>query len=249
MQSLPVRSFVRGSWALALAIIAGLAIAVRADDIQVVVPGFLESVDAVSGNKVPFSFPPARYQQLNLAAEFDEISGPTLITQVAFRLDKTGAVFTHTILDMQLNLSTAAVTPLSSGYDTNVGSDDTMVYDGELTISANSAPGSVRPFEIVIPLQTPFGYDPSAGDLLLDLRMIDNTDGGVVPFIDSYTVPATLARVFCQTGCDPDDSGGSIDGGFLVTRFTFAPEPSSALAGAVAMLALGLVARARACPS
>jgi hypothetical protein len=109
--------------------------------------------------------------------------------------------------------------------------------------------GGVRPFEIVMPLSTPFLYDPSAGDLLLDLRIIDNPNGSEAGFVDSLTIPLVLARVYCSSGCSVDDSGGITDGGFLITRFDFAPEPGSGLAGAVAILALGMAARARACPS
>lgn len=222
--------------------------AASADDIQVVVPGTKENAAGI-GNTRPFSFAPARYQQLNFAAEFDEITGPSLITEVAFRAGPTADPFTHTVADLQVNLSTAAVSPLSSAYETNVGSDDTLVYEGALAMNVVSPKGGLRPFEVVIPLTTPFLYDPSAGDLLLDLRLHDNPNPTEAKFIDSLTIAGALARVYCSSGCSVDDSGGLIDGGFLITRFTFAPEPDSALAGLVAIAVLAIRARARACPS
>ena len=250
MRIRPTISIIRVSCLALLAAFAGAAAPARADDIQVVVPNSKDGFAGI-GNTRPFSFAPARYQQLNFAAEFGAITGPSLITEVAFRAGPTATPFTHTVADLQVNLSTAAVTPLSASYATNVGSDDTVVFSGALAMNVVSAKGALRPFEIVLPLQTPFLYDPSAGDLLLDLRIIDNPNGSEAKFIDSLTIPATLARVFCDTvpGCSVDDSGGEIDGGFLITRFSFAPEPGSGLAGAAAILALGMAARARACPS
>lgn len=239
-----ITAALRASVAALLALLAGFALPAAADDILVVVPGSKDGVGGV-GNIVPFSYPPARYQQLNFAAEFDEISEPSLITEVAFRAGPTANPFTHTVANLQLNLSTAAVTPLSGSFATNVGSDDTLVYDGALAMNVVSPKSSVRPFEIVIPLETPFLYDPAAGDLLLDLRIIDNPNGNEAKFVDSLTIPLTLARVYCDTGCSVDDSGGSIDGGFLITRFTFVPEPGSGLAGAIAILALGIASRRR----
>jgi hypothetical protein len=241
-----ITSTLRASVAALLALLAGLALPAAGDDILVVVPGSKDGVAGI-GNIVPFSYPPARYQQLNFAAEFDEITEPSLITEVAFRAGPTANPFTHTVADLQLNLSTAAVTPLSSTFNTNVGSDDTLVYDGALAMNVVSPKGSLRPFEIVIPLETPFLYDPGAGDLLLDLRIIDNPNSAEVKFIDSLTIPATLARVFCDsfTTCSVADSGGNIDGAFLITRFTFVPEPGSGLASAIAILALGIASRRR----
>jgi len=249
MRILPTISVVRVSFLVLLAAFAGATAPAFADDILVVVPNSKENA-AGTGNLTPFSFPPARYQQLNSAAEFGAIAAPTLITQIAFRAGPTANPFTHTVADLQINLSTAAVTPLSGTFDTNVGIDDTIVYAGALAMDVVSLKtGGVRPWEILIPLTTPFLYDPSAGDLLLDVRIIDNPNGSEAKFVDSLTIPATLARVYCNTGCSVDDSGGITDGGFLITRFTFAPEPGSGLAGAVAILALGMAARARACPS
>ena len=245
MRNRPVRSCIRALSIVGFAVIASSAFA---DDIQVVVPG-TKTDSAGVGNTRPFSFAPARYQQLNFAEEFDEITGPALITEVAFRAGPTADPFAHTVLDLQINLSTAAVDPLSSSYGTNVGSDDTTVFRGPLAMSVVSPKGSLRPFEIVIPLSTPFVYDPSAGDLLLDLRLHDNPNPTEAKFIDSLTIAGVLARVYCSSGCSVEDSGGLIDGGFLITRFTFAPEPDSALAAAAVITVLAMRARARACPS
>jgi hypothetical protein len=258
MRVLPTVTVVRVSFLVLLAACAGsTAPAAFADDILVVVPNSKENAGGI-GNIVPFSYPPARYQQLNFAAEFGAITGPTLITEIAFRAGPTANPFTHTVADLQINLSTAAVTPLSGTYATNVGSDDTTVFAGPLVMNVVSPKSSLRPWEILIPLTTPFLYDPSVGDLLLDVRIIDNPSGVAGRFIDSLTIPQTLARVFCDAvpNCSVDDTGGGglnggIDGGFLITRFTFAPEPGAGAAGAIAVLALGTAAKrwARACPS
>lgn len=239
MRNRPIHSCIRVLSILGFAIVAGSAFA---DDVQVVVPG-TKTDSAGIGNTRPFSFAPARYQQLNFAEEFDEILAPTLITEIAFRAGPTADPFAHTVVDLQINLSTAAVFPLSSSYATNVGSDDTTVFRGPLAMNVVSPKGGLRPFEIVIPLTTPFVYDPSAGDLLLDLRLHDNPNPAEAKFIDSLTIAGQLARVYCSSGCSVADSGGLIDGGFLITRFTFAPEPDSALAAAAVIAVLAIRAR------
>ena len=50
------------------------------------------------------------------------------------------------------------------------GVDEVVVYDGELTLSSAFSGPSAGPkdFDIIIALQSPFYYDPRAGNLLLD---------------------------------------------------------------------------------
>ena len=116
MRVLPTVTVVRVSFLVLLAASAGsTAPAAFADDILVVVPNSKENTVG-TGNIVPFSYPPARYQQLNFATEFGAITAPSLITEIAFRAGFTANPFSHTVADLQINLSTAAVTPLSGSY-------------------------------------------------------------------------------------------------------------------------------------
>src|SRR5258705_11106301 len=81
---------------------------------------------------------------------------------------------TTTVANIQFNLSTTPRNPdgLSGTYAANVGADDTVVFSGPLSISSQfSGPtNGPRAFDIVVPLSTPFIYNPARGNLLGDIR-------------------------------------------------------------------------------
>jgi hypothetical protein len=146
----------------------------------VVVPGRLATVEGDSNNGFPFNITrfrlsSQRFQQVFAASEFASLSGPKRITQIAFRPDAyTGNAFSSTIWDIQINLSTTRAAPdgMSWTFAENVGPDDTIVFSGPMSLSSadQGPPEGPKDFDIVIDLQTPFPYDPSAGNLLLDVR-------------------------------------------------------------------------------
>src|SRR6202011_1478767 len=121
---------------------------------------------------------PIRYQQVFDASQFSRLSpGGGLINRIAFRGHGPGVPFTGTVAQLQINLSTTSKSPdgLSSTFAQNVGADDTQVFSGpfQTAITFNGDPGN---FEVVVNFTTPFFYNPSKGNLLLDIR---NTEGGV----------------------------------------------------------------------
>jgi hypothetical protein len=136
-------------------------------------------------------------------------------------------------------LSTTAAAPasLSTDYAGNRGSDFSTVFAGAVT-------STVRDNDIpfVIPLATPFAYDPGRGNLLLEVFISKNTllrldgepsDGAVVPFF--WGPHPLVGRVFNEFGSGAPRVGA--DG--LVTTFSAAPaavpEPTT-----LAMVGLGL---------
>src|SRR5262249_21659069 len=151
----------------------------------VIVPNNLAATEGDISNGLPFnigafSLSSQRYQQVFAASAFASVSGPHLITQIAFRPDaQIGGAFSSIIPNIQINLSTTSATPdgLSATFANNVGSDDTVVFSGSLSLSSafTGPPGGPKAFDIIINLQTPFLYNPSAGNLLLDVR---NFSGG-----------------------------------------------------------------------
>ena len=182
----------------------------------------------------------SRYQQIYAASQFSALTSPELITQIAFRPAKGQGAFTHTDTHIQFDLSTTttAVSSLSSTFAANIGLNDQVVYNSALTFTSAGSPASgAGPFDLVVTLTTPFLYDPSAGNLVLDIRNFDSTftgfvDGGSDPstrlnFVDSSTTAAT----------------GSIQNFGLSTRFTFAPAPVPEASTTVSLgllLALGM---------
>jgi len=114
-----------------------------------------------------------RLQEVYEASMFP--AQPIRITEIRFRPNVSlGNAFSTTIGDIQINMSTTAreADALSSSFVQNVGSDDTTVFHGSLSISSSFSGPAQGPkdFDVIVPLQTPFTYDPSRGNLLLDIR-------------------------------------------------------------------------------
>jgi hypothetical protein len=115
-----------------------------------------------------------------------------VITELRLRPDRSsGRAFTTTVANIQFNLSTTTRNPdgLSPTFANNVGFDDTVVFSGPLTISSQftGPPNGPKDFDIIIPLSTPFLYNPAAGNLLLAVRNFSGSPlasplgGGVFP--------------------------------------------------------------------
>ncbi len=195
-------------------------------------------------------FPPSvRFQQVYRASEFAALTEPMFITRIAFRPDGvSGTAFSAMLPHVQIDLSTTSRTPddigiltppppfLGNLFSGNIGADNTVVFDGPLVLSsANTGPpGGPKAFDIVIELQRPFLYDPTSGNLLLDVRNFSNISttffdaqtaiNDSVLHVDAPNVSATLGSRF-TSGLD--------------TQFEFAaiPEPPT-----IALFSIGIVA-------
>ncbi len=196
----------------------------------IVVPNALTTVEGNSN----LSFPgtnPGRLRQVYAASEFASLPEPVFVTQIAYRPDGIfGESFSRTIADIQINLSTTSAAPdgLSATYDANVGADDTVVFHGPLTISSSNTgpPQGPKDFDILIGLQTPFFYDPRAGNLLLDYREFI-VDGFPLRFLDTQDMIGDSISEVSGFGFT---TGFTHTDGF-VTRFQFEasaiPEPAT----------------------
>ncbi len=200
----------------------------------VVVPGETEFQEGNSQNRFPFTtggWPPSqRYQQVYGAEAFSALSGPHLITEIAFRPTAGQGPFELTLPNVDIHLSTTdrPVDGLSETFAENVGGDEVVGFSGELVLAteANGPPGGPNEFDVLVPLLTPFLFDPLVGNLLLDVR---NFEVGT---------PAALldAEEFGLTGEDQTsrvrsvnsvfETAGAADSIGLVSRFTLVPVPS-----------------------
>jgi hypothetical protein len=213
-------------------VLASTLVGMGASAQTLVVPSALQAVEGNTNNCFPFdvgtyNFQSMRYQQVYAASEF-AAGGPVLITRIAFRPDGEYAGALDAVLPaIQINFSTTKAGPdsLNTTFSANVGADDTVVYSGPLHLVSlfSGAVGGPLDFDIQIPLATPFLYDPSAGNLLVDVR---NVAGGTlyVPFDAQMQSGDSTSCVFSYGPDTVQDTEGFTGGNFsfgLVTQFTF----------------------------
>ncbi|WP_234043116.1 PEP-CTERM sorting domain-containing protein [Luteolibacter yonseiensis] len=212
-----------------------IAAASAAQAAVLVVPGAYESTEGAGQNNFPLSLTAGntqRYQQVFGSGGFSSLTGPFLITEIAFRPSAAQAAFTSTAT-IQLSLSTTSKAPdgLSTTFAENVGEDPEVVFSGDLAISSAAAgpPAGPKAFDIVITFQTPYLYDPAEGNLLIDFRT--SATSGENFFLDAQsTVGDQISRVYSnQAPTAVNATTGTAVTLALITRFTITvPEPSSA---------------------
>ncbi len=193
----------------------------------VTLPAANESTEGNNANIVPFGSAPLRYQQVYDASEFP---GPFFIVDMGFRPDGSfGKAFgDETITNIEIRLSTtaSAVDALSTTFADNIGSDETLVHSGPLTLSSADVP---LIFDIVIPFSTPFFYDPAEGNLLLEVKNFSgNLTFDELGFWDASVDQNDAVSRLVSVQADPNDITGSQDSLGLVTQFGLIPEPNSA---------------------
>lgn len=159
-----------------------------------------------------------------------------LITAIAFRPDTgVGHAFSSTLSSVRIDLSTTSVNAFTLGsvFANNVGANDTVVFNGALSLSSSytGPPGGPKDFDIIINLTTPFLYNPGDGNLLLDVR---NFGGGGTTQFDSDTLPSTQ-RVWSTSVDDP--TGTNVGDSGLITQFIYTPVPEPQV---ISLVALGL---------
>ncbi len=148
--------------------------------LKLVVPNYLATNDYNFGGGTLIQV--LRSQEVYGAAEFP--TNPIVITELRFRPNNINvSPFSTTISNLEVHLSTTSAhwNQLNNTFATNVGANDTIVFQGPLNISsAVTGPvGGPKDFDIIVPLTTPFVYNPAAGNLLLDIRNYNGT-GSIV---------------------------------------------------------------------
>jgi hypothetical protein len=130
-------------------------------------------------------------------------------------------MFASTLSSVRIDLSTTSVNSSTLGltFASNVGADNTTVHNGALSLSSTATGPGPRPFDVIITLATPFVYDPSAGNLLLDVR---NFGGGLTTQFDAVG-PGTIGTNRVWANNVNDSTGLSFAEVGLVTGFTYEP--------------------------
>ncbi|HXT40457.1 MAG TPA: hypothetical protein VN887_10595 [Candidatus Angelobacter sp.] len=170
-----------------------------------------------------------RYQQVYNASVFTNVAPECIyITTLTFiqSFNQQGTT-KLTITNMQINLSTtqSGADNLSTNFADNVGSDDTIVF-GPGRHDFDDTMGGGR---FLILLDQPFRYNPSSGNLLLDVRIF-NGAGPVVtnplasPALQAFnSLTDESSRVWATNVTDSVASGVDTMGLDTVIQFSAVP--------------------------
>jgi TonB family protein len=164
-------------------------------------------------------------------------NGPKEITGIAFRRDEsnapTGGLSQLNDVFVTLSVTSKAIGQLDGVFANNLTGQTTTVYSGILRFNWSASAGPARPFDIRIPFQRPFRYDPSLGNLLLDVTVIIGNSGGSSMFAldaagDSHLMSQVSLESTSPTGWR--DATGATRNVGLVTQFVTGPLPEQTAA-------------------
>ncbi len=206
-------------------LVAGISIAIsqsgslRAD--QVAPIGF----DSSAGNTFdffPMDYGPSstRYQQVYNSNQFPTFGTGLFISQIGFRFSSSSVGrYNLSLASLQLGLGTTstAADGLSHTFAANVPAGEQTVFNGAWSVSGQVATGAVKPFDVWVILQTPYFYNPAAGNLLLDLR-----SSGATSSIFSADVQSAVDGVSRVFSSGVNSTTGLSDTKGAITKFVTA---------------------------
>jgi hypothetical protein len=225
----------RSAFVLALGALAASASA----QLSNLLPTSANGVAGSTANVFPWGTPATGYPGLRIMCVYDSshftaapvpITTPILITNVRWRAnDQAGSWTGGTYNPATLALATAAVdyTATSTAWASNAGPDYTVVHNGPVTVQAGTGNGVgvPGPMFVDIPVNPPFPYDPTAGDLVIDTDYVTGAwGGGSQPGLDVMTVNVLGARVYASTSY-PNANG--VDANLPVVEIGYIPATGS----------------------
>jgi len=210
-------------FALLLAAFLGSCVMTELRAQVIVVPNSLATKDGNGSGTSPSGPASVRSLQIHDASQFGALSGPSFLTKIAYRPDRIRGESGPRSWTLRVYASTTSrsVAGLSTTFAKNLGTNNTLVFDGTVILKTGNlpGPGNTRQFDVVFPLTTPFLYDPAAGNLLLDIHFEAN---GSSIRSDSVMGDPTVSSVI-NVGSSTGTSGSPVTP--KVTQFTFEAPP------------------------
>ena len=208
-------------WMLAASALLMVARLQAADPIKVVSPADFKDQEGDSQTS-QYASRDERFQQFYLAADFiGPLPNGGYIKEIRFRTDRIGGSLAGVLSAIEVNLSYGpSFSSISTTFEQNKGAQYTRVYSGDLSIPATAS----GQFDMAIVLQTPFLYDPKAGNLMMDFKGTP-FNSGPLPSLD-YTLRTSHTAIL---GGSRLNSSGNLGAGGIITQFTIeaVPEPAS----------------------
>lgn len=202
-----------------------LSLPVYGSSLTLGAPGNGNNIAPFGGDVNATFGPGTRYQQAYASGDFAGL-GPIWITSIDFLGGYTGGNIAANTYTFSFSTITAGIDSLSdSNFDSNLGSNNAVF----VTVNLSGA----APATLTITGSSPFLYDPSQGNLLLDIVI---SPGGQIPPGPTPTGYEELAGTSLFSRYY--NSGAGTTGYGLVTEFdyTSTPEPTT-----FALVATGIV--------
>jgi hypothetical protein len=153
-----------------------------------------------------------------------------LIEGIQFRIDEDMGRAVDFTQNLEVHAGLSKVHPADVLFPGNfsgiVGpSDQVVIPRTSIQIASSYTPGEVNEFEINIPFQHAFEYQPRNGSLYLDFR---NYEGGFVLVDGTGTVRSIN---YVKSGIDQDSYFGP--GGGVIAKILFTPIPEPGISGLI----------------
>lgn len=221
-------AFSRATYAVATSLLLALpltgwsGLALHAQDI--VVPNALAETDGNTSFTTPEgTVNGLRFMDMYDASQFQALTQPAYLTGFALRPDQTPGASGPRTIRARIYVSTTrrSLAEFSPQFSDNIGDDNTLVFDGTLVVSTANlpGPGNTREFDYAWRFTTPFLYDPTAGNLVVDVQVIQSS--GSATRLDGV-VGSPVTRQLSAPG-SPTAATGQFSGGGNVTRLSFTP--------------------------
>jgi hypothetical protein len=218
--------------------VAKVVVAIPSNLQTVILPASAATVDAGAAGGSGVLTVALRQQIVVGAVNMPNV--PVWIYELRFRPSAVfGKAFSGVIPDIQFNLSTTASDPelLQSTFADNVGADDLVVFNGRLSMSsAFSGPANgPKAFDMAVPFAKPFFYNPTNGNLLVDIR---NRSGSTVSLVDVAVGGADAMSRAYSVGVS-SATAVTRDHGAEVLQLVYSAEPLEPMAPSILVQPVG----------